>query len=520
MSSPGVASPRWLASPWALGAAIVVVYALSLGGGWLGYDDTWLVRDNPIASDRSWSALVAILGHLDRETRLTLGAEYLPIRDVVTWLARAWLGLDALGFRVLSLGLYTLACALLVRSASGLRSGGYVLGAWIFALHPVHAESVAWIAGLKDVLSLLFVAAALLSSEERTTRRRALTVVFVALACGSKAAAVVAPGLLALADVLRGRPQDRVVLVASGAVAITWALVHAWIGGIVGMLATPLGATPLERLLSVAVLGTRYLGLSFLVVPESVVYDVPVHGVDPTSIAASTLWLALIVGVTLAWRRGALWPAALLAWFVVGLLPVSQLLAPLQNRMADRYLLFSVWAPSALVGLGLEALAARVRERGRALVLGLGLAAVSMMTLTRAMTFADPVALFLEATEETRADPKAPLLLGDALYARQRYADAEAAYRLAIERDGFQTSRGRRAGNGLGRALAAMGRRDEAIELYRALVERYPDDPKGLHNLAVLEEQAGLVDAARAHRAELERRFPSYRPNETTPGPS
>lgn len=520
MTSPPTALPRWLRSPWALVAAIALTYALSLGGGWLAYDDTWLVRDNTLLNDTSWSVPWAIVAHLDRATRLALGAEFLPVRDLVTWLARAWLGLDALGFRVLSLALYASACALLLRFATGLGHEGYVLGAWLFALHPIHAESVAWIAGLKDVLALLFVAAALLSAEERTPRRRAMTALFVALACGSKGAAVIAPGLLFLADVLRGRPQDRVTLAITSAIAGAWALAHAWVGSVVTMYAAPLGEGLVERVSSVAVIGTRYLALSALVHPSSVVYDVDVHGVDPLGVASLALFLTLTLLAFAAWRRGQRWPAALLAFFVVGLLPVSQLVAPLQNRMADRYLLFSLWAPMALLGVALASLGQRASERVAQVAFLATLAVCGALTFTRAMTFADPIALFTEATLRTTESPKAPLLLADTLFARERYEDAEFAYRMAIDRDQFRTDHGRRAGNGLGRILAGTRREREAIELYTMLVARYPSDPRVLHNLATLEAGAGMNREAEAHRRELAERFPDYRPGVSSPGPS
>lgn len=511
---------HWSTSPWWLVIAIVVVYAPSLGGGWLDYDDDWLVRDNELLNVRDAEVLLRIFGDFTRDTRLVLGAEFLPVRDLLTWFARAWLGLDAFGLRVSSLALYASACALLLRWASTLGREGYVLGVWLFALHPVHVESVAWIASLKDVLALFFVSAALLLAETRTPWRRAACIVCVTLGCGAKGMAAVAPALLALAEVLRGRPQDRVVLGVSALVCALWLVVHGWVGATVGMFATPLGEGAVERVLSVTVLFARYLALSFMLEPQSVVYDVTPHGLDVSGLLALTLLVALVTLALLALRRGVRWPAVLLAWFVVALLPVSQLLAPLQNRMADRYLFLAVWAPCAAAGIVLEVARTKVRPQVALALVFAVLLACALTSLGRALVFGDPVALFAEATERTRHDARAPLLLADTLFAREQYADAEFAYRLAFERDALRTDRGRRAGNGLGRLLAGSGRREEAIALYARLVERYPDDPRVLHNLAVLEEQAGALESAAAHRATLAERFPHYRSGAADrPGP-
>lgn len=518
---------RWLASPWLLAAAVVTVYAFSLSGGWLDYDDDWLVRDNELLTLRDPGVLARILFDFRRETRLVLGAEYLPVRDVVTWLGRAWLGLDVLGFRLLALGLYAGACGLVLRWTSSLASAyderlrePLLVSAWLFALHPVHAESVAWLAGLKDVLALFFVAGALVLSGRESRAGRCGVVLCVGLACASKSVAVVTPALLALACALRRGRQDIPVLVASAAVCVAWGMVHMTIGRSVSMFAAPLGDTPLERVGSVLVVFVRYLLLSFGAHPHSVVYDVPVHAVDAASLGALAVLLAVAALGLRAWRRDVRWPGVAFAWFVVSLLPVSQVVAPLQNRMADRYLVVGVWGPCLVLAMALSAISRRARPSLASGFLAVMVFAVGALATQRAVTFADPVALFLEATNETRVDPKAPLLLGDALMAQERYADAEAAYRTALARDGLRSERGRVAGNSLGRLLAGSRRRDEAIALYEELVRRYPQDPRVLHNLAVLEAEAGRDGASARHRQQLGTRFPDYRAGaRDRPGP-
>ena len=512
---------RALTQPWLLALVIVGVYAISLGGGWLDYDDDWLVRDNERLGLRDASVLSSIASDFGRDTRLVLGAEYLPLRDLVTWIGRAWLGLDVLGFRLLCLTIYAGACATLLvwsrrlagplDATSTRHASPLTLAIWLFALHPVHVESVAWIAGLKDVLALLFVALALLTHANEERRVRWLAVLCVMLACASKSVAVVTPALLVLIDLGRHRRLDVPVIAASSAVAIAWAALHAWVGSIVGMYASPLGEGPIERVGSVAVVLARYVGLSFFVHPSSVVYDVEVHGLDASSIA-SVVALVIATGLgALAWRRGERAPLLALGWFVVALLPTSQVVAPLQNRMADRYLLVAVLAPCLALAVALDLALRRVRAELAALVVAASLLIVSGLSAVRAATFADPIALFLEATQRTEHDSDPPSLLAHALMTAQQYEDAEFAYRMAIARDGFTTDHARRDGNSLGQLLAGLGRSEEAVELYATLVARYPDDPRVLHNLAVMEARVGRTDDAARHQAELAHRFPDYR---------
>src|SRR5205085_16451 len=117
----------------------------------------------PLVNDGSADAPYAMLFDLSRETRLELGAEYLPVRDLVTWSLVRVVGVSAPGLRVAMLGLYVaavLAWRVWFRRMLGAGMAGEI-AALLFAIHPVHAESVAWLAGMKDVLALLFTGLAL-----------------------------------------------------------------------------------------------------------------------------------------------------------------------------------------------------------------------------------------------------------------------------------------------------------------------------------------------------------------------
>lgn len=514
----GIASRTGWANPWLLSVAAISVYALSLSGDWLGYDDDWLVRDNPLLADGGLSTVPRILFGFDRDTRLILGAEYLPVRDLVTWLFRGVLGLGPGFLRTLQLAVYVGAMALFLRWAQPL-GRSFVLAVWLFAVHPVHAESVAWLAGLKDVLALLFLAAALMAYAGWLGSKRWWIPCLVGLACLSKGAAVIAPALLWGHDYLASRRPDWRTLGASSALAVAITALHVWVGARVGMFAEPLGATFLERSLTAATILARYLGLSLLVHPSSLFYEVDATGPTAVSIACVLLLLGLATGCFLGHRRGVRWPTFAFLVFVVGLLPVLQLAAPLQNRMADRYLLVALLGPMLAVSHALDGALGRVGEGLARVTRGGVVGIVGALGLMRALMFTDPVALFEEGTVRTVHNAAAPFMLAEAYVRVGRDDVAEAAYREAIARDGFTTERGRRAGNNLGLLLARHDRIDEAVELFTALVDRYPDHPRALHNLAVLEATRGDTEAAERHRAELARRFPRYRPGSDPQGP-
>ena len=86
--------------------AVAAVYAVTLTRGLVTFEDPWLIRDNWIVQDASWSSLRTIFFDLDSPRRFTLAPEYLPIRDLSVLLDfaiwRDWLG----GFHLTNLALY------------------------------------------------------------------------------------------------------------------------------------------------------------------------------------------------------------------------------------------------------------------------------------------------------------------------------------------------------------------------------------------------------------------------------
>ena len=84
LSPPSARSDRMWAS--LLAVVTFAVYAPSLSNEFLNYDDPWLIEQNRILHEVSLSALHSIWLDLSRVTRLTLGAEYLPLRVTSLWL--------------------------------------------------------------------------------------------------------------------------------------------------------------------------------------------------------------------------------------------------------------------------------------------------------------------------------------------------------------------------------------------------------------------------------------------------
>ncbi|HEX7840478.1 MAG TPA: hypothetical protein VF469_23525, partial [Kofleriaceae bacterium] len=152
-------NPGW--SLLGLGLVLAVaLYAPTLGRGLVNYDDTWLVRDNHVLRHPSWSSLAAVFDPAP-SGRLALGAEYLPIRDLSIMADLAVWGDHYQGLHLVNLVVYLASIALVFAMLDGFGTGRTIAGlaALIWAIHPSHAESVAWLSERKGILAGLFMIA-------------------------------------------------------------------------------------------------------------------------------------------------------------------------------------------------------------------------------------------------------------------------------------------------------------------------------------------------------------------------
>ena len=172
----------------ALGLALATLWAYygALDNGFVHYDDTLYVTRNPVTQQG-----------LSRSTVLwafTTGfaANWHPLTWLSVMLDVQLFGLDARGHHATSIALHVLNTVLVfvLMLRLGLGRGASALAAGLFGLHPLHVESVAWVAERKDVLSMLFGLLTLLVyirySEAPSKRRMAAVAVLLALGLMAK----------------------------------------------------------------------------------------------------------------------------------------------------------------------------------------------------------------------------------------------------------------------------------------------------------------------------------------------
>lgn len=497
----------------------LVSQATGLHSGTVDFDTPWLVVDNPILSTGSLSALPAILWSMDTGTRLTLGAEYLPVRDLTVLLDFALFGEAWLGHHLQSLAWYLLGCWLFHRVCLGLLGDGprALLAALLFAAHPVHVESVVWLASRKDVVSLALFMGALVCWQRRGEHRllAPLTGLLALLAYWAKNTAVVLPAWL-LALELLAPPGERSLrrlldLAWPGLAVVAGLTLTLSLGEAVGMYAEPRADTLAGFVQLDLVIVARYLGMLAWPLHLAPLYAEPTvqPWTEPGVLASAALVLGTL-GVGLAcWRRAPL-VALGTAWFVLALVPVLQLV-PIQNLMAVRYLLL----PSAGAALALCAVPLPARARAPALVAGLVAAGLlTVLSLRENLVWRDSVSLWSRAVAVQPQLPRAWASLAAAQTSAGQHdaAGKTLARGLALHPEAalLHQTRGLRAVEADDDVLAERS--------YRTALRLDPTLRRSSHNLTLLLLKQGRVEEAVAQGAATARDHALWAPGHVSYG--
>ena len=413
---------------------------------------------------------------------------------------------DASGHHHTNILLHALTAVLLAAALSRLLGNFWpaVGAAVFFAVHPLRAESVAWVSERKDLLSGLFFAATLFLYAGYAHRggwlRYALVLVAFAACLLSKAMGVTLPALLLLLDRWPlGRAPDtswrrllleKVPLFAMSAGFSVVAFLAQARGGAIG--STEL-LGPLDRIANASQVVFLYVG--DLLWPSGLCFFYPHPAlVDPDyrALSLATLLAASgVIGVTLglAFLRRA--PQLLTGWlwYVGMLLPVVGIFQVGGQRMADRYtylpsigLLVAVaWSLHRFVGGASKGSGRRLRG---GLVAG---AALLLLVLS---------------VRATRAQV-------------ETWRNSEVLYRHALA----VSERNYVALNNLSILIEARGDYDEAEELLERALEFLPDVPETIVNYARFAQRRGNLTRAEEllRRAlELDPEHPSARINLAT----
>ncbi len=335
-----------------LGLTVLILYGSVVKFGFINYDDDWLILENKYVHGLTLKNITRILFFFDKETRTELGAEYLPVRDILSALDWAiWHG-KAFGFHLTNLLLYLVQVLLLYIILLELGTGAVaaLLACLLFAVHPSHVSTVAWITARKNLLALLFMLAAYLyymrwtRSDDKNILYISLSCLLMLMGCFSKQFVVVFP-LLAFAHeiIIEGRSvsylyKERKGIALLFVIAAAAAFIHIKVGHMVGMF-EPRAYKGLYAVLFSVELIRNFVSLLLFPVYKGMFF------VDPWSdyidISKVTLSVVAVVSLSLLcvclYKRGNKRSAFGIAWFLICILPFIQI-TPTQNKLTWRYL--------------------------------------------------------------------------------------------------------------------------------------------------------------------------------------
>ena len=381
---------------------------------------------------------------------------------------------------------------LLLADATG-RLGRATVCAAVFAVHPMHVESVAWISERKDVLSTVWLLAAACAYVRFARTGRGTwyvgTLGCYALSLSAKSMGVTLPLVLLLLDGwplgrLRGavwpRVREKLPLLAVAAAASVVAVVAQRSVGATAAVAT----TPGQRLGNAAVSYVRYVGDLFW--PTDLAAFYPFRPVPTVAAATSAALLVAVTVLALRLRgRRPYLPVGWL-WFIGTLLPVSGVVQVGMAAMADRYTYVpSIGLSVAVVWLVADLVRA-IRWVGPAMATAT-VAALAVACGRQVGYWRDTQTLFAHAVAVTDGNYLALTELGREAMRRGDVVMAARDLNAAIDaRPDFAP-----AYANLGRCLLRTGHPSEAAEAYRAAVHFAPADAAS---------RKGLAEAVRASR--------------------
>ncbi len=509
-AAPPVARTRrtWPAAAVLAGVTVAAFYP-ALDCGFVNFDDTlYVTHAPPVTGGLSgkgilWAFTTFAAGNWHPLTWLSLQL------DATLW------GTGPRGFHLTNVVLHAANAALLFLALRALTGafGRSAAAALLFAVHPLRAESVAWVSERKDVLSACFGLLALWAyaryARAPSAGRYLPVVAAMLLSLLAKPMLVTLPCLLLVLDwwpLRRARTagdwgmlaSEKFPLVALAAASAAVTYLAQADQGAVGYL----GALPPDaRLANAAVSYTAYLSKTVWPTGLAVYYPHPARidsiggGLPLGEVTGAALLLVTLTAVAVALRGRAPYLLAGWLWFLGTLVPVIGLVQVGSQAYADRYtyipqvglLLALCWGVGDL---------ARSRPRGALAAAAAAAAVLVVLTWNQIAVWHDSVTLWEHALSVTRETPEALVRLGDACKQERRDAEAEARYRAALRID----PRFAEALNNLGTLLIRQKRPAEAVPFLEEACHVAPQFALAHNNLGLAHYRLGNYDeAARAY---------------------
>jgi len=511
VDSPGGRGPKIdLAISVGIVLLVAVAYVQANRFDFTNYDDPVYVPDNvQLRAGFSW------MGVGWAWTTFKMG-NWHPLTWLSLMLDCQLFGVRAGGHHLVNVALHAANAVLLflvLRNMTAARWRSSLVAA-LFALHPLHVESVAWIAERKDVLCTLFFLFALVAYSRYAASpgigRGMAVSLGMALGLMCKPMLVTLPFLLLLLDYWPLKRFSQPNFTASRATRLILEKFPLLVLSLAASAVT-LAAQKSEgamrivndqtglplRAANAAITYARYLVLTFWPANLAAYYPYDFHPTAGQIAAAALLLLTCTVGGLAFARRAPYLPVGWF-WFLGMLVPTIGLVQVGSQAMADRYtyipligiFIAVVWAAGDLLAAGQEAfpLARPLMAAGGGTIV----LACLLATYWQLQVWADSETLFRHALNVAGDNPVACENLGAALLNQHRFAEAEAEFRKVLKADAKHYAQ---TPGELARALAGQNREKEAIACLWEAIRLNPDNVDAMRRLAVMKQYAAAIES-------------------------
>ncbi len=509
----------------------------------VNFDDDVYVYQNPhVTAGLTQPGLAWAFTHADH-------ANYNPLTSVSHMADYQFFGAKASGHHVINVILHaaTAICLFLVllQMTGEMWCAAFV--AFLFALHPLRAESVAWVTERKDVLSGLFFVLTLGAYSRYTQKPSALRylLALIAYVCGllSKSMLVTVPFVLLLVDYWPLRRLDfRAPEFKKKIGRLLTEKIPFFVLSFAGCIVTVKSQNEVIHQAAVVTLPHRlgnaivsyahYLQQFVWPINLAPFYPLPVEGHPASLIAISLIVLAALSFAVWHWRKKYPWAVTGWLWYLGMLVPVIGLVQVGTQAWADRYTYLPQIGIGILVTWTIAEATRTWKDRGPvlwsgglAVIFAVGIAAhkqvsywhdnESLWLHTIACTpgknavaesnlgnhyfqigrIDDAISHSQKALEAAPDDPAANNLMGYVQLQRGQMDDAVKHFNIALEaQPNYAPAR-----NNLGLALLQSGHLDEAIAQFQQALEINPDIPDAQNSLGYALLKRGQADQAVAH---------------------
>ncbi len=476
--------------------ALVAVFTLFLyrkilGFEFVNFDDPGLVFNNPVVR---FPSIKALFFDLDRE--------YLPLTFGSFAIEHFFFGFDAKYFHLNNLILHIANSVLVYFLAIKLSNKKFfvaLLSSLLFAIHPLHVESVTWISERKDVLSALFTLFSLLFYirylEKKGSASYHMSLVSFVMALMAKFMAVTTPFLLFLCDWVLNKKSKTKDKIPYFTISAVFTLIHLGYHHSLSKFQDTSVFTGIKTGLDSI---TFYLSRSLIPTRLSVFYEYGATQLGANDYIFAILILALL---TMAYnfkfgsRQVLLFGAA---FFILTIAPVLKII-PFNNNApyADRFFYF----PSIGIFLIFTSIADYLLSKGKniqmftAAAIGITLTAFSFLTYQRNEVWKNSETLWTDSLKNYPNSSTAHGNLGVYYFDLGKYDKALPEYIKALEINPNYAE----AHHNMGSIYLQNKMFDEAEKSYLRSCEIEPTAPRPHINLGLIYRDEKKYDEAIKH---------------------